>query len=97
MARYVVELYRPGSAAGSLQRDADRLAAGAAELTGKGTPVSYLDTLFLPGDETCLHVLEAPSEADVLAVAERAAIEVERVVLAEQLDPSSRQLQNEER
>jgi hypothetical protein len=32
-------------------------------------------------------LLDAPCEADVRAVAERAAIEVDRVVLAEQIDP----------
>ena len=66
---------------------ADRLAATAAELTGEGTSVRYLDTIFLPRDETCLYLLEASCEADVRAVAERAAIEVDRVVLAEQIDP----------
>jgi hypothetical protein len=87
MARYVVEFYRPRSDAQTLQRAADRLAASAVELTREGTPVRYLDTIFLPGDETCLHLCEAPREADVRAAAERAAIEVDRVVLAEQIDP----------
>lgn len=87
MTRYVVELYQSRSGARSPRGDADRLAAGAAELTRRGTPVSYLDAIFLPGDETCLHVFEAGAEEDVRAVAERAEIEVERVVAAEQLDP----------
>jgi hypothetical protein len=87
MTRYLVELYQPRSGAGTLRVATERLAASAAELTGEGTPVRYLDTIFLPGDETCLHLLEAPCEADVRAVAERAAIEVDRVVLAEQLHP----------
>ena len=47
----------------------------------------YLDTIFLPSDETCLHLFEAGREAEVLAVAERAGIDVDRVVPAEQIDP----------
>jgi hypothetical protein len=89
MARYVVELYRPSTGAETLRGTAARLADSAVELTGQGTPVRYLDTIFLPGDETCLHLLEAPCEADVRTVAERAAIEVDRVVLAEQIDEGS--------
>jgi hypothetical protein len=87
MARYVVELYQPSSAADGVRGAAERLAGSAAQLTRDGVPVRYLDTIFLPGDETCLHVLEAPHEAGVRAVAERAAIEVDRVVLAEQIEP----------
>ena len=86
MARYVVELYRPNSAAEPLRWAADRLSTSAAGVAGEGTPVRYVDTIFLPGDEICLHVLEAPCEADVRAVAERAAIDFDRVVLAEQVD-----------
>jgi hypothetical protein len=87
VTRYLVELYRPSSDAETLRGVADRLSASAGQLTGEGTPVRYLDTIYLPGDETCLHLLDAPCEADVRAVVERAAIEVDRVVLAEQIDP----------
>ena len=47
----------------------------------------YLDTIFLPSDETCLHLFEARGEAEVLAVAERAGIDVDRVVPAKQIEP----------
>ena len=87
MARYLVELYRPRSSGDPLGGAAERLAAGARELSGAGTTVRYLDTIFLPTDETCLHLFEAVSEADVRAVAHRAGIDVDRVVPAEQIDP----------
>ena len=87
MARYVVELYRPSSGAESLQGAADQLAASARQLSREGNPVSYLDTIFLPTDETCLHLFEAGSEAEVMAVAKRAGIDVDRVVPAEQIEP----------
>lgn len=89
MARYVVELYRASSGGETLRRTVDRLHSSAVEMAAEGIPVRYLDTIFLPGDETCLHVFEAPSEADARALAERALIDVDRVVLAEQVDAPS--------
>ena len=65
---------------------ADRLTAGARHISPDGTPVRYVSTIFLPGDETCLHVFEADSEADVLAVTRQAGIEVDRIVPAEQIE-----------
>jgi hypothetical protein len=87
--RYVVELYRPRSEAESLRAVADRLAAGARLVSREGAPVSYVDTIFLPGDETCLHLFEAASEADVRAVASQAGIDIDRVVPAEQVERQS--------
>ncbi len=87
MARYVIELYRPSSGAESLRGAADRLAESARQLSREGNPVRYLDTIFLPTDETCLHLFEARCEADVRAVAKRAGIDVDRVVPAEQIEP----------
>ena len=87
MPNYVVERYRPSSDPDSLRAVADRLTAGAREASLDGASVRYVDTIFLPGDETCLHLFEADSEADVRAVARRAGIEVDRVVQAEQIEP----------
>jgi hypothetical protein len=86
MPNYVVERYRPSSDRDSLLAVADRLAAGARQASLGGVPVRYVDTIFLPSDETCLHVFEAGSEADVLAVTRQAGIEVDRVVPAEQIE-----------
>jgi hypothetical protein len=87
MPNYVLELYGPGSDQRSVRSAADRLAVSARQLCEEGTPVRYLDTIFLPGDETGLHVFEAGSEADVRAAARRAGIEADRVVPAEQIEP----------
>jgi hypothetical protein len=83
MARYVIERYEPRSGGEALRDAAARLAASARQLNDGSTRVEYLDTIFLPGDETCLHVFEAASEAAVRAAAERAGIDVDRVVPAE--------------
>jgi hypothetical protein len=87
MPNYVVERYRPSSDPQSLRSVADRLTAGAQHLSDEGTAVRYMDTIFLPDDETCLHLFEAGSEADVRAVARRAGVEVDRVVPAEAIEP----------
>ena len=85
MPNYVVERYRPNSDPDSLRAVADRLTAFARQASLDGVSVRYIDTIFLPGDETCLHLFEAESEADVEAVARRAGIEADRVVPAEQI------------
>ena len=87
MPSYVAELYRPNSDAESLRSSADRLAATARQLSEEGASVRYVDTIFLPSDETCLHLFEAGSEADVRALARRAGIDVDRVVPFEQIEP----------
>ena len=86
MPNFVVERYRSSSDPDSLWAVAVRLTAGARDARPEGTSVRYVSTIFLPGDETCLHVFEADSEADVLAVTRQAGIEVDRIVPAEQID-----------
>ena len=46
----------------------------------------YVETIFLPGDETCMHTFEADSAADVQAVLRLAGIEGDRIVPAEQIE-----------
>ncbi len=47
-----------------------------------GTDVRYVRTTFLPGDETILHVFEAPSMAALRSAAQRGALQYERIVEA---------------
>ena len=86
MPNFVVERYRSSSDPDSLWAVAVRLTAGARDTRLDGTSVRYVSTIFLPADETCLHVFEADSEADVLAVTRQAGIEVDRIVPAEQIE-----------
>ena len=55
-------------------------------MSHEGTSVRYVETIFLPGDETCLHTFEAESAVVVQAVLRSAGIEVDRIVPAEQLE-----------
>jgi hypothetical protein len=50
-----------------------RLTAGAGEVT-------YVHTTFLPGDETVLHLFEAPSAAALEAAGREAGLEFGRIV-----------------
>ena len=92
MGEYLVEGYlrRPGS--DELPRAAARARAAANELTRAGTPVSYLGAIFIPGDETCFHLYEAPSAEAARTASARAGIGFERIVdavqvAAEAIDP----------
>jgi len=82
----MVERYRSRSDPDSLCSVADRLAEGARRVSQEGTSVRYVETIFLPDDETCLHTFEADSAADVQAVFRSAGIDFDRIVPAEQID-----------
>jgi hypothetical protein len=73
--RYVVESY----AADASVEEARVRARRAAEL---GTGVRYLRTTYLPGDETVLHVFEAPSIDALDRAAAVAELQWERIVEA---------------
>jgi uncharacterized protein DUF4242 len=82
MGRYLVEAYVPrsrASDAGAAGRDAKNAAE---ELAREGIHVHYVRTTFLPEDETCFHVFEAPSEEAVTEVCRRAGIGSGRIVKA---------------
>jgi hypothetical protein len=75
MPSYVVESY----AAGSVVQDQRERARLAAEL---GAGIRYVRTTFLPGDETLLHLFEAPSPDALGEAAHDAALTYERIVEA---------------
>jgi hypothetical protein len=75
MRSYLVESY---AASGVVDEQRER-ARRTAEV---GTDVRYVRTTFLPGDETILHVFEAPSMAALRSAAQRGALQYERIVEA---------------
>ncbi|MDH4177379.1 MAG: hypothetical protein OEV72_07360 [Thermoleophilia bacterium] len=88
MPRFLVESY----AAASAERfdEACELARRTAEV---GSGIRHVDTTYLPGDETVLHLFDAPS-ADVLAGAgRRAGLQFERIVPAVQASGQRRKEQ----
>jgi hypothetical protein len=74
---YLVESYSGGSAIAVA--DARERARRTAEL---GDGVRYVRTTFLPGDETIMHLFEAPSAAALEQASLRSGLQFERVVEA---------------
>jgi hypothetical protein len=79
---FLVETYVPRSRAQDARTTAERARAVAEELSLTGTPVRYVRTTFLPGDETCFHVFEAASEEAVGEVCRRSGMGSPRIVPA---------------
>ena len=72
MPEYLVELY-------SVTADPD--SAALARLGDRGT-VRYLRSILIPGDETCLHLVEAASAEKVAEAFEQVGLQADRIVEA---------------
>ncbi len=86
MPRYLAELYLPRTGSSSLQEVAVRARSAADGMTREGTPVRYLRAIFLGDDEVCFHLYEAASPELVQEASRRAAIPIERVTEALDVD-----------
>ena len=75
MPRFLVESYSSGAAVAA-SRDRARLTARL------GSGVRYVRSTFLPGDETVMHMFEAPSAEALGEAGRRAALEFQRIVEA---------------
>jgi hypothetical protein len=82
MAQYVAERYLPGITPEELAAAAGRAKGATAEMTQEGTPIRYLRSTFLPGEEKCFCLFEGPSVDSVKEANERAEIPFERIVEA---------------
>jgi hypothetical protein len=80
--RYLVETYVPRSRPQDARLTANLARTIAESLSRGGTPVRYVRTTFLPGDETCFHIFEAASEEAVGEVCRQAGIGSARIVPA---------------
>ena len=72
MPEYLVELY-------CITADPD--SAALARLGDRST-VRYLRSILIPGDETCLHLVEAASAEQVAEAFEHVGVEADRIVEA---------------
>ena len=82
MAEFLLELYVASDAAASVRDGAEAARAAAAEVTREGAPVRCLRAIFVPDEETCFYLFEAPSAEAVREAAIRAALPVERLAAA---------------
>jgi hypothetical protein len=81
--KFLVERYLKQSDGRNQRAFADALRRSARELTREGTPVCYVRSIFLPGDETCFDLYLASSAEAVREAARRAGVRFERVVIYE--------------
>jgi hypothetical protein len=82
MPRYLVETYIPQTHAQDARAAGQRARAAARQLSRAGEPVRYVRTTLLPGDETCFHVFDAPSEDAVAEACRLACVGTARIVRA---------------
>lgn len=73
MPSYLVEVYVPST---------ERAREAARRLRREAAPAQYVRMTFLPGDETCFHLLVADSEDAVAEACRRAGLGSPRIVPA---------------
>jgi hypothetical protein len=79
---YLVETFLSRGHAAECSERWERAASAAEELTREGTRVRFDHTIYVPEDEICFFVVDAPSSRDAVLAAERAQLEPLRVVEA---------------
>lgn len=85
---FLVEVYTPDATTGF--RDAvERVRAATRAMTAEGVRVRYRRALLVREDDTCFHLLEAPSVEAVIETSKRAGLEFERIVEAVDVGGSS--------
>ena len=82
MPKYMVERHLPGITSDQLSAAAARAKSTTAEMSKQGTPVRYLRSTFVPGEEKCYCLFDGPSVEDIEEVNKRAEIPYDRVVEA---------------
>jgi hypothetical protein len=85
MREFVAEQYLPAGGAETAARDAGAARCAAEQLTREGVAVQFVQSIFIPEDETCIYLYAAESAESVRAVAGRAALSLERVAEAVRL------------
>ena len=80
MPEYLVELYCTS---------ADRDSGAALARLSEGSTVRYLRSILIPGDETCLHLVEGGSAEQVAKAFEQVGLPADRIVEAFGLQASA--------
>jgi hypothetical protein len=79
---YLVETYLARGEAGERSARERRARAAAEELTRERTPVRFDRSIYVPEDEICFFVFDAPSGREAAFAAQRAGLDAFRVVEA---------------
>ena len=80
MPKYLVETYLARSLAGERASRERRAGSAAEEFAERGTRVRFDRSIYVPEDEICFFVFDAPSSREATLAAERATLEPVRVV-----------------
>jgi uncharacterized protein DUF4242 len=84
---FIVERYLPAVRHGELAAAVARDQRAAEGMTAAGISVRHLSTIYVPSDESCFSLFDAPSADALRQAQERAGIGFERIVQAVQLPP----------
>jgi hypothetical protein len=87
MAVYLVERDLPGVTMEELAAAQKRAILVGKELTAQGREVRYIRSTFVPGENRCMCLFEAPNPENVREANERAEIPFVRIVPAADLTP----------
>ena len=82
MPLYVVERTLPGFTNEQVRAAAGRARTATSEMTRQGTPIRYLRSTFIPGEDKCFCLFEGPSAETVQEANDRAELPVERIAEA---------------
>jgi hypothetical protein len=77
---YAVELELTAGDASHLATAGERARSAAEQLTREGTPVRWVRSVYVPEEDTCLLVFEAPTAEAVGRAGRRAGLTYERIV-----------------
>jgi hypothetical protein len=87
---FLAERYLAQSGEPTARADAERARAASEELAREGTEVRYLDSTFVPSDETCFALFQAHSAAQVKQLIDRAAMPYNHIVEAVRIEAQKR-------
>jgi Protein of unknown function (DUF4242) len=79
----MVERSLPGFSKEQLPGAAGAAKGAAEELSAEGTPIRYLRSTFVPGEQKCFCLFESDSEETVRSAQDRAGLPFDRILEAE--------------
>ena len=85
MPKYLVERHLPGITQEQLGAAAASAKSTTGQMAQEGTPVRYLRSTFIPGEEKCYCLFDGDSEDAVRRAQERAGLPFQRIVEAQHI------------
>ncbi|MGD0084471.1 MAG: nickel-binding protein [Acidimicrobiales bacterium] len=79
MHEFAAEQYLSGADTAAAKRDASIARIAAEQMAREGISIEFVRSIFVPEDETCIHIYQADSIEAVREVAARAALRFDRV------------------